>query len=112
SSINQPENESLYDVILGKTMNDDANEHYHTIQYNIKPKSLDTKKAVIKMNQGTLQVQHNHINVNNNEKFDYSGSYKPCKEIECFLIFENGSFRLERQVSSTLIKREFNNNNN
>ncbi|EAL72800.1 hypothetical protein DDB_G0270900 [Dictyostelium discoideum AX4] len=114
SNIKQPENDMTYDVEIGPTMERDSdfvnNEQYHTLQYNLKPKSLDTSKALIKMNQGSIHIQHNHTSTN--EKFDFFGAYKPCKEMECLLIFENGVFRLERQISSSSVIRKLNSNSN
>eukprot|EP01132_Coremiostelium_polycephalum_P004955 gene4955-6172_t len=108
--IQQPENEKLYNVVIGQTLSNSSSsssdQSYHTIQLNIKPKLLDTTKpAHIRRTDKEVHVQYNHA-TNQNEKFNYTGQYKQCKDYECLLIYENGVFRLEKLTGTALLSKK------
>jgi len=107
----QPENETCYNVVIGNTVvnnGEHSNDQYHILQYNVKPKTLDTNSPayISKSASGGVNVQYNHSTIPT-EKYNYSGTYKTCKDFEFLLIFEDGHFRLEKQTSSSsLLKRD------
>jgi len=103
-SFASPKDENSYSLVLGSTFTTNA-QQYHTLQYNFKPASIDSKTSGIlrKSENGGLEVEMMSKAKNGaNERILFKGNYAPCKEIECILIFDkvNSCFRLERLSGS------------
>jgi len=102
--MDEPQDGVVYPLQLGNTFMEDSDQYYHTLQYNFKPASIDTKRSsgVLRKNEkGELEVEIVNKTTKNgggNEKVVFKGNYAPSKEIECILVFEKAtnSFRLER----------------
>eukprot|EP01112_Ceratiomyxa_fruticulosa_P008063 TRINITY_DN2090_c0_g1_i1.p1 TRINITY_DN2090_c0_g1~~TRINITY_DN2090_c0_g1_i1.p1 ORF type:complete len:411 (+),score=114.38 TRINITY_DN2090_c0_g1_i1:573-1805(+) len=104
-NVNEPVDGVVYDIVLGDTFDqgEETKDSYHTAQYNFKPAGIDQTRPGIfrKYENGTLEIEYaNKTNTNKTDRVIFRGNYSASKDVECLLIFENGTLRLERIAGS------------
>lgn len=88
----------MYPVQLGPSFTKSAGS-FHTLQYSFKPASLEGG------GKGSIEVSGSQVTVeatpnSGGAAVQFKGTWSDAKEGECVLIWEDGSFRLEK-LSST-----------
>jgi len=100
---NEPADGLMYSIVLGDTFHksSETKDSFHTAQYSFKPAGVDSTRPGIfrKYENGTLEMEYAN-KTNKTDRVIFRGNYSASRDVECLLIFENGTLRLERIAGS------------